>query len=220
MEAHLARLRPLAPDSWSRHYLGVLERRLVFLLKRWLDLELQRSPFTVLAQEQKQTLTLGPVRLSLRPDRIDQTENGLVYVDYKTTYELKTSHWLDDRPDAPQLPAYALAATPETFAGIAFAGIRPGSKMAWISLSSTPGAFPAKGDNKVLDAETQLDLWRAELTALADAFAAGDARVDPKDYPKTCQYCAYRALCRLDPTTLRNGITDEDELSETEAVFG
>ena len=47
------------------------------------------------------------------------------------------------------------------------------------------------------------DHWREVLSALANEFADGDARVDPK--PNACRYCDMRTLCRIDamrPQTL------------------
>ena len=48
-------------------------------------------------------------------------------------------------------------------------------------------------------------------------FHDGQLQVDPKQYPVTCNFCAQRILCRLDPATLAAG-TDEPE--ETEAERG
>jgi hypothetical protein len=55
----------------------------------------------------------------------------------------------------------------------------------------------------------QVDQWREVLTRLAEQFAAGDARVQPKSYPKTCQYCGQRLLCRVVGASL-------EEIEETE----
>lgn len=43
----------------------------------------------------------------------------------------------------------------------------------------------------------QIEHWRDVLTKLAEQFAAGDASVQPKIYPKTCTYCEQRLLCRV-----------------------
>ncbi len=214
------RLQSQTEDPWSASFLGVVEKRFTTLLLRWLDLELQRSPFTVLAQEQQQTLTLGPIRLKLRPDRVDAVEDGIVFVDYKSSYDLSVSQWLNPRPDAPQLPAYALFATPDRLEGIAFAQIRPDQKtLGWISLSHRLGTFP-RARGKQVDLRVQAALWRDELTRLAEDFAAGDTRVDPKSYPQTCQFCAHRLLCRLDPATLLAQAEADDDLLEDEENHG
>jgi hypothetical protein len=39
--------------------------------------------------------------------------------------------------------------------------------------------------------------WKKEAEALAGAFAAGEARVDPKKELQTCRYCDLQTLCRV-----------------------
>jgi ATP-dependent helicase/nuclease subunit B len=60
------------------------------------------------------------------------------------------------------------------------------------------------------------DTWRATLKALAESFTRGEAQVDPKAYPKTCQYCAFPSLCRVAETsaTLRREDSDNDDANE------
>ena len=53
------------------------------------------------------------------------------------------------------------------------------------------------------------------LHGLSTAFAAGDARVDPKSYPQTCIYCGQRMLCRLNPQALELP-ADDDTTEERE----
>ena len=64
-------------------------------------------------------------------------------------------------------------------------------------------------DGITLDA--RIAEWRRVLTKLADEFAAGDARVRPKHYPKTCEYCAQRLVCRLDVAALDEEETRDDD---------
>ena len=52
------------------------------------------------------------------------------------------------------------------------------------------------------------------LSALADQFLAGDAAVAPKQYPKTCRYCALPALCRVAETLVALDAEDDDEEGE------
>jgi ATP-dependent helicase/nuclease subunit B len=40
-------------------------------------------------------------------------------------------------------------------------------------------------------------LWRKEVESLGAAFAAGDARVDPKNELATCRLCDLQTLCRV-----------------------
>ena len=61
--------------------------------------------------------------------------------------------------------------------------------------------------------EAQVERWRQVLVKLAEEFAAGDARVQPKHYPKTCEFCRQRLLCRLD-VSLLEGVDEEDDIAE------
>ena len=42
-----------------------------------------------------------------------------------------------------------------------------------------------------------LDEWREALLALAAGFVRGEAQVDPREFPKTCEYCPLPGLCRV-----------------------
>ena len=69
--------------------------------------------------EKNQTLQVADLSLTLRPDRIDELEDGRrSVIDYKTRAPSKTN-WLGDRPQEPQLPLYSLLDS--TISGIAFA---------------------------------------------------------------------------------------------------
>ena len=68
-----------------------------------------------------------------------------------------------------------------------------------------------------LPTETLAELqqqWRVTLEQLASDFHAGDTRVRPKNFPKTCTYCAQRLLCRLDPSTLIEQLTEDADAAE------
>jgi len=57
--------------------------------------------------------------------------------------------------------------------------------------------------------EEQVARWHEILIDLAEAYAAGDTRVAPKLYPKTCERCSQRMLCRLQPASLGEPLDDE-----------
>jgi probable DNA repair protein len=196
--------RHFTPSSpWDTAYLDLQRRRLHKLLKDWLRLEMQRGPFEVIDAEHKTTLSVGPLDLDLRLDRMDRVGDGedVVLVDYKTG-SASPKDWEDERPDQPQLPLYALYPSPETVKAVAFATIRPGKQMKWSGYQAEEGILPKARDNH-RDLNLLIEEWRITLTQLAQNFADGKAFVDPKNYPATCKYCDQRLLCRLDPTTLR-----------------
>jgi hypothetical protein len=159
------------------------------------------------------------LRLSLRVDRVDLIEapdgtpEGEILIDYKTGLA-KPSDWLTDRPDAPQLPLYAVLANSPHLAAVAFALLRPGTEMTLKGFATQSSILPSNGRMQAPSLEAQVDEWRGVLTTLATAFYSGEAHVDPKKYPATCTHCAQRILCRLDPTSL-NEDPDDEETNET-----
>ena len=208
---------PLAGD-WDRAYIAIQAERLHRLLHHWLDVELKRSGFTVQQVEKQKLLTVGPLTLTLRIDRIDAIDTpdgGVLIADYKSGSTGNPADWLGPRPDEPQLPLYALLPEAGQLKGLAFAKVRAGKEMKWLGYQSEPGLLPSK---KTAPLPALIAEWRSTLTALAQDFAAGDARVDPKDYPSTCAHCTQRILCRLDPASLRATADTGDEEAEEDSA--
>lgn len=200
--------------SWDAAYLDMQRERLRHLLRPWLGLELARSPFTVLDRERKlEDKRIGPLRLNVRVDRIDVGEHGDIIIDYKTG-SADPKDWLSERPDAPQLPLYAVL-NGHPLEAVALAQIRAGKDMGLkgFTAEKLEGVTTSRKNPQSL--EEQVSEWRRVLTSLAESFSNGDARVNPKSYPTTCTYCAQRLLCRLDLATLEREIDDENE-TETE----
>jgi RecB family exonuclease len=181
------------------------------LLRQWLGEELKRGPFTVLAVEQDQALTVGPLMLNVRIDRIDRVGNGVFFVDYKTGYAVDPKQWAGERPDDPQLPLYSLLPEANELKGVAFAKVRAGREMKWAGYQTEEGILPSSPRSKpsVRDMTPLVEEWRRTLTQLAEDFATGRADVQPKSFEQNCVRCAQRLLCRLDPTSLL--ITEDDE---------
>ena len=171
-----------------------LERaRLAKLASEWLDVERERSPFTVVAMEEKRKLTVAGLGLNGRIDRLDRLESGgHAVIDYKTGNPTPND-WQGERPEDPQLPLYALSAK-EEISAVAYAKLKTGA-MRFMGFSRAKDAIP-----KVKIAEnwaTLFEGWKQELEALGEGFASGDARVDPKKLLSTCRYCDLQPLCRV-----------------------
>jgi ATP-dependent helicase/nuclease subunit B len=202
----LARTAELSSTAWDEAYLDMQRTRLRKLLSAWLELELERSPFEVkLNEKQLDDVRVGPLHLSVRMDRVDMVEGGEVVIDYKTGLT-SPSDWLTDRPNAPQLPLYAILSDPDQLQGVAVGLVRAGEGMELKGYATSEGVLPKRIKMKAPSLEAQVEDWRRVLERLAEDFAAGDARVEPNKYPTTCQRCAQRILCRLDVSLL-----DEDE---------
>ena len=214
IETGIARAAIAANTPWEAAYLDVQRRRLHALIDPWLDFELTRPEFKVLHQEERQLREIGPLALDLRADRIDETQGGLLILDCKTG-AASPSDWKGERPDAPQLPLYAvLADRTERLGGVAFALLRPGDGLALKGLAdSTTVIEKPTRSGFAATLEDQIQDWYRILEGLAQAFAASDPVADPKRYPQTCKHCGQRMLCRLDPATLALA-EDDDEESE------
>ena len=199
-------------NPWESAYLEVQRLRLRDLLLPWLVIEGKRPPFEVQRPEQDRNIQLGPLTLKLRIDRIDSTARGEVIVDYKTGHAVP-AQWQGERPDEPQLPLYAVLTKAEgrQLAGVAFASLRAGDGVGLKGYADDDSVFGKTSTMEGATLEDQVERWQQVLVSLAEAFAAGDSRVLPKLYPKTCKHCAQRILCRLDPASLGDGASDEDD---------
>ncbi len=197
-----AALEELARDrsqTLTGRFRDIESKRLTRLLRAWLEEEKQRAPFKVVAAEQKSTIKLGGLVVEGRMDRVDELEDGTrVILDYKSG-KTSTKSWEGERPDEPQLPLYAIDMRQrQPVAAALFAQLRAG-ELGFNGLAARIGIAPKvkpAGENE--DAwQAQLDAWQATLTTLAEAYRAGDARVDPKEFPRTCEHCGLQALCRV-----------------------
>jgi RecB family exonuclease len=206
----LKRTEAVSATAWDAAYVEVQRERLRRLLGWWLELEMERPlAFEVRGSEKEfEDVRVGPLRLSVRMDRVDVVEGGEVLIDYKTG-NASPSDWLTERPDAPQLPLYAILSEAERLQGVAFGLVRAGEGRGLKGYAVGDGVLPKLTRIKDgLTLEGQVERWRTVLEALAEEFARGDARVRPKRYPKTCERCGQRLLCRLDATLLEE---DGDE---------
>ena len=163
----------------------ILEQtRLERLLEQWLMVERRRPPFRVIETETAAVVELAGLQLRIKADRVDieESNGGHVIVDYKTSKVLKTTGWDGERPDAPQLPLYAVKS--EHRVSKIYYGQLVSGKLRWL---------PAEG----ADAQKCMPEWKRVLEKLATDFLQGRAAVDPKDGKKTCENCKLGPLCRI-----------------------
>jgi probable DNA repair protein len=177
----------------------VLEHdRLKLLLAEWLELERTRTDFEVVEREAPRSVDAGGVQLDLKVDRIDRMPSGkYVVLDYKTSDKLNVEDWDGDRPDAPQLPLYAVKSGREV-EGVYYAKLVPGDTR----LLGHAGEALAWREPE----------WRRVVDQLGSSFLRGDAAVDPKYPGKTCELCDLHSLCRI--AEVRAVDSAEDEAGE------
>ena len=211
----LEKTAKLCATSWDLAYLNLQRERLRNLLGPWLDLELKRPPFEVkLSEKELRGVHIGPLRLNVRVDRVDVGQKGDIIIDYKTG-AAKPNDWLSERPDAPQLPLYAVLSDAVQLEAIAFAQVRAGKDMGLHGFAASEASGIRMPKQRPASLEEQVEEWQQVLTSLAEDFSNGDARVRPKSFPQTCARCAQRLLCRVDAASFE-AVTDEGLAMEVE----
>ena len=198
-------------QNWSQAYLEAEEDRICSLILEWLDYESKRSPFTVEAGEVKLPATVENLKLQVRVDRIDCIRNGRVIIDYKTGV-VKADAWEGERPDEPQLPLYAGFGQVDELQGVLLGRVREGETR-FIGRVENADDVVA-GDTKLSKPPYRpemLQAWQSVLLDVGRQFLRGEAQVDPKRYPKTCEFCPLPGLCRIAETDRANGTDDQDD---------
>jgi RecB family exonuclease len=216
VNAGVDELRRRRPDALSDAYVSLERNRLSALLARLLDLEKGRAAFRVLHREEPRDLDMAGLRIAARIDRIDELGDlSHVIVDYKTG-KASASAWMGERPDDPQLPLYALTDAGPV-AALSFAVLRA-DQVAFEGLARDAALLPgvarfdeAKSSKHLASWDGVFDGWRSELEGLAREFLAGDAKVAPKNYPRTCEYCDLGSLCRVREWLDRGPTSTEDD---------
>ncbi|MCZ6709748.1 MAG: PD-(D/E)XK nuclease family protein, partial [Gammaproteobacteria bacterium] len=195
---------------------GLEHRRAVRLLMRWVDVEKQRSEFSVIAHEREIVLDLGGLALTGKIDRLDRlADETTLLIDYKTGRTSRGDWFPEPRILDPQLPAYAVSVDPAPSA-IAFARLRP-DDLGFDGLAEgepgAPGVVPladARYKFKALDSWHELlKDWHLHLEALARDFRSGNAAVDPRT-ASVCNYCHLHALCRIAERAPYNDLAEEN----------
>jgi len=205
----------VAADSRTRDY---EKKRMRRVLQAWLELELQRPDFRVVAIEREYLMHLPENAdqqfiVKIKADRMDIDATGRkILIDYKTGAKQSTAKWLVDkaadnrcagRIKEPQLPQYALAADLGVDDAVAFARVRSGD-MAYEGLCGEEigidgiGACDGKR-GRPHDWQAVLDDWKSSINALAMEFVEGRCDVSPRD-EHACDYCGLEAVCRIEET--------------------
>ena len=154
-------------DSTLRELLRLERKRTALLLDGVVSLDCDRNEFTVDTVERSLDALIGPLRLSLRCDRIDRLADGsVVILDYKSSRSQKFMS--SGTPNDLQLLVYATA-TEASVSGLGLYRV----DSARIEID---GAGPAFGSADGWD-ET-LRAWCDDVVAAAQAFARGDLRLN------------------------------------------
>ena len=191
----IVRIQKDRPAKLSKRFTKIEHQRLVRLTLEWLHEEKKRSPFKVIAFEDKRSIELGGLVLTIRLDRVDKlNDEQLIIIDYKTgAREPSVDTMRGERPDEPQLPLYLVASQPDA-AAVVFAQVKTG-KMKFKAIARDSDLLPGVKANP--DWEQLVVSWRIDLTRIAESFSKGDAKVNPKRHPDTCRTCGLQPFCRI-----------------------
>ena len=202
LQEYVAKQEPSVALETFRH---LEQGRLEGLVRRWLEIEKGRPPFRVIHREKERSVNVEGLQLELRVDRIDQYcgddgDGGAhAIIDYKTSKQLNTDMWFGERPEAPQLPLYAVTSMTSglLISEIAFGQLTTAS----VDWKAVEGA----------EFQQHLQIWRAVVHQLARDFREGHAEVDPREKPNPCEQCRLHALCRVRELRLATHEEDDDE---------
>lgn len=184
------------------------------LIFNWLEQEKQRPSFKVASQERLQEGQVGPLKIRLRLDRVDELADGsFAVVDYKTG-KTNPSAWQGARPDEPQIPLYSVLT--EHVSASAFVELSSHDVAAkglaqddalWPALKSIEAA--AKKSSDFNSWNELLNYWQGVLSNLAQEFVSGYAAVAPKAGSTTCRYCNLHSICRIGLATVEASNNDD-----------
>ena len=191
---------------WPLPLLQIEQERLVNLVGEWLECEEQRDDFVVLESEMEHVESLGPLKIRMKVDRIDQLADGQrVVIDYKTGSDIDARDFLSEPLIEPQLPIYAVADSENPADGVAFARVRQGEcsfvgfmrNEAALGKVNDYAAYAGKHDLANPDWDQLLAFWKEQIAGLAGDFVAGRALVAPFDPKRSCNYCDLAGICRI-----------------------
>jgi len=202
----LAFIKTIRPNTQHEGFIEVEKNRIRKLIYHWLEIEKQRPPFNVVANEKKSEVKLAGITLQTSIDRIDQLQNGdLIIIDYKTQRS-NINHWFGERTEEPQLPIYTIGQLDQNLAikGIGFAQIKQGMlEFKGITNNDSEQSQNISGFKPINTTKQDIstwqectDMWESNLNSLATEFTTGIADVKPSTI-NSCTYCKLQPLCRV-----------------------
>jgi ATP-dependent helicase/DNAse subunit B len=189
-------LKKKKPYTFQSLFTQLEKNRLKRIVAKYLTQEMQRTPFQIYKLEYQTDFQTESATLSLRIDRIDQTEDGnLVAIDYKTG-QTSISEWFDDRLLEPQLPMYALSEqniTSLLYAQLHQRAIQNKGITNEATMASSTIHDIAKYD---IQWEEQKKVWYEKVSSLLSEFLVGNSCPTPHK-KNLCDRCQYSNLCGL-----------------------
>lgn len=187
----------------------LIEQELIFtIVNNWIQLELTRDGFEVLALEQEFLVKINNIEFKVRVDRIDRiykeseriadkTINNydhLAIIDYKTSQQNINSLFKDEISDL-QLPIYLAIDKLKNVDAVVYAEVLE-ENFGFKGISSFKSNL--EGCIHTEDWSLLVDNWHKNLNSLAQSFSSGEAYITGKQFPQVCTNCHLSSLCRKD----------------------
>ena len=196
-------IRPIyqrKPKHLSNTLCQLESKRQSQLISKWLDYEKTRTPFTVIAIEETQTINFNGLDITIRIDRVDQLQDGsYLIIDYKMG-KANINTWQGTRPKEPQLPLYALGYN-KPIKGISFAQINVNEQclkgLGDIELTQGISTLEKNRIDLPLTWSAALAHWQTTLANLVNEFQQGDCRIEYLDDTNKCYAGDYLRLNRF-----------------------
>jgi hypothetical protein len=205
LEAMVNRAAKETMGDWPQALRELECLRAMVVIEQWLDLESERSPFTVLDCEKKHHYVQGSLLLELAIDRVDELSDGsLVLMDYKSSQKLgnPATDWQWPAMRNVQLLTYAsvLMSTQQVPAALVWGKLHLQSVgfvgVAGPQIEMTGVQNIAEVCSGAADWSSQLDLWAMNVRRLAESFARGEHQNRLWRW-EDVRYCAIGPLLRL-----------------------
>jgi len=163
-------------DARLAGLIALESERCAALVTRFVEADLARPGFREVICEEAREVAVGPLRLSIRPDRIDAVDGGWAVIDYKTGATGTATGTDPENPRQLQLVIYAIS-QPGRVRALAVGVVHP-HRIGYRGAREADLEWPGTGVQAVDDWPALLNAWKARAHGLAEAVAAGDARVN------------------------------------------
>jgi probable DNA repair protein len=179
--------------------LGLERSHLLKTINKWLNIEKERPPFIVESTEKREKLSIGPIILSIRLDRVDSiidTGNKAV-IDYKSGSASCSELFKEDTFKDAQLPLCAL--TQENVEMVAYGSLKRGYET-MNGIADNDSITTTKNRHiKIREAKKSLaamiESWKSRLVNLANDYIEGNIDITPS--ATSCTYCPGQLICRV-----------------------
>lgn len=171
-------------------------QRLLRQLVQALQVDAKRLPFTSLPPEQDQSITIEGLTFNLKVDRIDEVEDGLLIIDYKTGSPTRAKLYPRDKelaPEEPQLALYAINQGDTPIAGVSFFNINA-KDVRYQGIADTIEHLALDKRSAIKEGMSDIiERWQLQMSEVARDIKAGTAIVNPRN----CDYCDFASACRI-----------------------